>query len=220
MEGLFQVQLQQDLSHKLPQPFPQSGNWKYLWGESCVLQSLVQSSWAMEVGASPGQLFRERARNVLSCQHREGCLSVPLGTDTLGHSHSDCGAGFVSALGWWRQPHLPCPAHTGAVAQHLVWPVLQVSAGQDLCPRDPTLSPRASGIVGMWDLWCTQLLALLTFAPTPGQEHWVAPGLGIILLIVVTMLCQHTGASAWPHCLSQFRNVCSRLTQELLGSLV
>lgn len=129
------------------------------------------------------------------CRQREGCPSVPLGTDVLGHSHSACGAGFVSALGWWRQPHLPCPAHTGAVAQRLVWPVLQVSAGQILCPWDLALSLRASGAVCMWDL-CTQLLGLLIFAPTPGQENGAAPGLGIILLMVVTMLCQYFGASA------------------------
>lgn len=54
-------------------------------------------------------------------QHRERCPSVPVGTQMLGRSHSACGAGFVPALGWWRQPHLPCPAHTGAVVQRLVW---------------------------------------------------------------------------------------------------
>lgn len=169
--------------------------------ESSVPQSLVQPSWVVSVGASPGQISREGARSVSPSisTHRAGCSSVPLGTDKQGHGRFACGAGFVSALGWWRQPYLPCAAYTGAVAQRPVWHVLQVSAGRDLRPWDLALllrSGEASEVVSMWDPWCTQLLALLTFAATPGQENGAAPGLGIILLMVVTMLCCCILASA------------------------
>lgn len=124
--------------------------------------------------------------------HRAGHSSVPLGTDIQGHGRSACGGGFVSALGWCRQPYLPCAAHTGAVAQRPVWLVFQVSAGRDLCPWVLALllsSGEASEVVSMWDPWHTQLLALLAFAVTPGQENGAAPGLGIILLMVVTIFC-------------------------------
>lgn len=163
--------------------------------ESSVPQSLVQPSWVAGVGASPGQISRERVRSEhqsLISTHRAGHSSVPLGTDIQGHGCSACGGGFVSALGWCRQPYLPCAAHTGAVAQRPVWLVFQVSAGRDLCPWVLALllsSGEASEVVSMWDPWHTQLLALLAFAVTPGQENGAAPGLGIILLMVVTMFC-------------------------------
>lgn len=155
--------------------------------------------------------------------HRAGYSSGLLGTDTPQHGHSAWGAGFMSALGWWRQPCLPCAAHIGAVAQNLVWCVLQVSPGQDLHPWDLALllsSEEASEVVGMWNPWQTQLLALFDFALTPGQENGAGPGLGIILLMAVTKLCCCILASAWPHCSSQLGNVSRKLTQELLGSLL
>lgn len=85
------------------------------------------------------------------------------------------------------------------MAQRPLWHVLQVSAGQDLHPRDHALllrSGEASEVVGMWDPWCTPLLVLLAFAVTPGQENGAASGMGIILLMVVTMLCCCILASA------------------------
>lgn len=109
--------------------------------------------------------------------------------------------GLVEAV----PPALTYPAHTGAVAQCLVWPFLQVSAGKTC----------ALGIwhsyQGFLEWWvCGICDVLLTFAPTPEQENGAAPGLGMILPMVVTMFCQYIGASAWPHCLLQLRNVCSR----------
>lgn len=110
-----------------------------------------------------------------------------------------CRSGSVSALGWWRQPYLPCAAYTGAVAKRPVWHVLQVSAVQDLHPQDLALllrSGEVSEVVGLWDPWSTLLLVLLAFAVTPGQENGAAPGLGTTLLRAVTMLCCCILASA------------------------
>lgn len=80
-----------------------------------------------------------------------------------------------------------------------VWRVLQLSAGEDLCPWNLALllrSGETSEVVGLWHPWHTLLLALLAFAVTPGQENGAAPGLGTILLMVVTMLCCCILASA------------------------
>lgn len=71
---------------------------------------------------------------------------------------------------------LSCPAHTGAVAQPLVWPVSQVSAGQNLCPWDLALLPRASGMVGMWDLYTAPCTARLCCHTRAGEWGCPRPG--------------------------------------------
>lgn len=95
-----------------------------LVGESSVPQSLVQpgvtrTKLGGEGRGSPGQISREGARSISPSisTHRVGHSSVTLGTDTQRHGRPVCGTGSVSALGWWRQPYMPCAAHTGAVAK-------------------------------------------------------------------------------------------------------
>lgn len=197
MEGLFQVQLQQDLSHE---PFP-SHLLSHGIGSTCGRILCLTEPGVIKLSNGSRSLSRagiqgKRKECWSFPQQKEGCLSVPLGTDMLGHSHSACGAGFVQALGWWRQPQLPCPA---LLTQGL-WPSLWFG----LSHKSQLGKTCALGIwhscQGPLEWWvcgiCTQLLALLAFAATPGQENGAAPGLGIILLMAVTMFCQYIGASA------------------------
>lgn len=81
------------------------------------------------------------------CQYREGCPSVPHGGTAI------LPVGLALCQPWVGGGSPTCPAlFTQGLAQSLVWPVFQVSAGQILCPWDMALLPRASGVMSMWDL--------------------------------------------------------------------
>lgn len=119
VESLFQVHLQQVWLTSFPSHFLCQGTGEGSTGGGILCPT---EPGATKLGGRGRSLSRadiqgksEEYQSLIST-HRAGHSSVPLGTDIQGHGRSACGGGFVSALGWWRQPYLPCAAHTG------LWP--------------------------------------------------------------------------------------------------